>query len=274
MLTLRHIIHSLLLALLFTIAALLIDGAQDTHVFAQQSSSIGATERERGIQLYHRGDVLGAIATLSAVVKKNPDDLIAWDHLVLALNARGKKNEARKAMKQVADLRLKRFQKEFDAISDKISDANISGIELLHTGAFISVNNYLEVSSNDEEIDWWKAFNILIVQGEFLKLAREALMQGKAIRWSEVPREKVRVLMKPEPAFTAEARQNHVSGKVVIKAVLAADGKIKDIRVLSGLSYGLTEAAFEAARRIRFRPATVGGRPVTQYWQIEYIFNR
>ena len=264
---------SALLLLLLISASVLIDGTHMKRVFAQQSSTVEAAERERGIELYQRGDMQGAIAALRTVVKKNPDDLIAWDHLVLALTGKGKKKEARKALKQVADLRLKRFQKEFDAISEKINDANILGLELLHKGAFISVYNYLAASSTDYEPDRWTAFNSLIAQGEFLVLAREALMQGKTVRWSEVPQEKVHVLRKPEPPYTEEARRDNITGTVVLKAEMAADGMIKDIRVIRGLSHGLTERAIDAARKIRFRPATVGNRPVSQYWQLEYNFN-
>lgn len=268
----RAIITSSLTATLFTIASLLIPGAC-IQAQAQQPSAVEAAERERGIQLYQQGDMKGAAAALRSVVEKNSDDLIAWDHLVLALIGRGKKKEARQALRKVADLRLKLFQKEFDAVSEKITDANISALELLHKGAFNSVHSYLAASFMDYENDWWTAFNSLIVQGEFLNLAREALAQGKAVRWSEVPQEKVRVLRKPEPAYTEEARRNHVSGTVVIKAAMAADGKIKVIRVLRGLGYGLTERAIEAARKIGFKPATVGNRPVSQYLQIEYHFN-
>lgn len=268
----RGIIASSLTITLLTFASLLIPDAC-THAQAQAPSATISEDTAQGIELYRQGDMNRAIATLRAVVKKNPEDLIAWEHLVLALQSKGKKYEARKALEKVAELRLKLFQKEFDAVCEQISDANISGLELLHQGAFNIVDTYLAASSRDEVRNWWSAFNVLIVQGEFLKLAREALAQGKTLRWSEVPREKVHVLMKPEPAFTEEARRNHLTGKVVLKAILAADGKIKEIRVLRELRFGLTEVAVEAAHKIRFRPATIGGRPVSQHWHIEYNFN-
>jgi hypothetical protein len=48
---------------------------------------------------------------------------------------------------------------------------------------------------------------------------------------------------------------------------------VKYIIVLSGLPGGLTERAVEAARRIKFFPATKDGRPVSMFIQLEYNFN-
>jgi TonB family protein len=90
------------------------------------------------------------------------------------------------------------------------------------------------------------------------------------------PREvtqKARILARPEPQYTEEARKNQVSGTVVIKAVFSSSGAVTSIRAVSGLPYGLTEKAIAAARQIRFSPAMKDGRAVSQFVQIEYNFN-
>lgn len=84
---------------------------------------------------------------------------------------------------------------------------------------------------------------------------------------------KARILSKPEPTYTAQARQAGVSGTVILRAVFAADGKVKYILVIRSLPYGLTEQAIRAARKIKFIPATIDDRPVSQFIQIEYNFN-
>ncbi|HEX8921515.1 MAG TPA: energy transducer TonB, partial [Pyrinomonadaceae bacterium] len=84
---------------------------------------------------------------------------------------------------------------------------------------------------------------------------------------------KARILSRPEPQYTEEARKNQVSGTVVLRAVFSANGQVTNIRTVSGLPNGLTERAMAAARQIRFAPATKDGRPVSQYIQIEYNFN-
>ena len=84
---------------------------------------------------------------------------------------------------------------------------------------------------------------------------------------------RARVLEKPEPIYTAAARQHNITGTIVLRAVLTAQGQVTDIKALSTLPDGLTERAIEAARRIRFEPALINGRPVSMYIQLEYNFN-
>jgi TonB family protein len=84
---------------------------------------------------------------------------------------------------------------------------------------------------------------------------------------------KARVLSKPEPQYTEEARKNQVTGTVVLRAVFTSSGQVTNIRSVSGLPYGLTERAIAAARLIKFTPATKDGHAVSMYIQLEYNFN-
>jgi TonB family protein len=84
---------------------------------------------------------------------------------------------------------------------------------------------------------------------------------------------KARVLSKPEPQYTEDARKNQVTGTVVLRAVFTSGGQVTSIRAVSGLPYGLTERAIAAARQIKFVPATKDGRAVSMYIQLEYNFN-
>jgi periplasmic protein TonB len=52
-----------------------------------------------------------------------------------------------------------------------------------------------------------------------------------------------------------------VEGSVLLQALIAADGSIRDLRVLSGNPI-LTSAAVEAARQWRFAPYVQNGRPI------------
>jgi TonB family protein len=84
---------------------------------------------------------------------------------------------------------------------------------------------------------------------------------------------KARVLSKPEPQYTEEARKNQITGTVVLRAVFSSGGQVTQIRAVSGLPYGLTERAIAAARMIKFVPATKDGRQVSMWMQLEYNFN-
>ena len=84
---------------------------------------------------------------------------------------------------------------------------------------------------------------------------------------------KIRLAMKPEPMYTEIARQNEVTGTVVLKCVFASNGSVTNIRTVSGLPHGLTEQAIDAARKIKFIPAMKDGKFVSMWMQLEYNFN-
>jgi len=81
------------------------------------------------------------------------------------------------------------------------------------------------------------------------------------------------IIYREKPKYTAEARDNGVQGIVVLNVVFTADGQITNIRVVRGLSYGLTEKAIEAAAKIRFIPAMKDGQPVSVRGNLEFSFN-
>ncbi|HEV7682343.1 MAG TPA: TonB family protein [Pyrinomonadaceae bacterium] len=85
--------------------------------------------------------------------------------------------------------------------------------------------------------------------------------------------QKARVLSKPEPQYTEEARKNQVTGTVILRAVFSSSGQVTNISARASLPYGLTERAIAAARQIKFTPATKDGHPVSMYIQLEYNFN-
>ncbi len=85
--------------------------------------------------------------------------------------------------------------------------------------------------------------------------------------------QRARVIAKPEPQYTDEARRNQITGTVVLRAVFSRSGDVTNIRAVQSLPFGLTEKAIAAARQIRFLPATKDGYPVSVYVQLEYNFN-
>ena len=95
---------------------------------------------------------------------------------------------------------------------------------------------------------------------------------GRLFRGTEVE-QRARLLFKPEPQYTEEARKNQTTGTVVLRVVFASSGDVVQIRAVRSLPFGLTERAIAAARQIRFEPAMKGGHPVSVFMQLEYNFN-
>jgi TonB family protein len=107
---------------------------------------------------------------------------------------------------------------------------------------------------------------------EALRFYSETNPARRAYTASELAQRAV-IVFKPEPGFTEEARRASITGVIRLRAVLAADGQVRHILVLKRLSHGLTEKAVAAARKIKFKPATIDGQPVSQYIVLEYNFN-
>lgn len=85
--------------------------------------------------------------------------------------------------------------------------------------------------------------------------------------------QRARLLSKPEPQYTEDARRNQVSGTVALRVVFSSSGEVVQIRAVRTLPFGLTERAIAAAREIKFVPAMKGGHPVSVFMQLEYNFN-
>jgi protein TonB len=75
------------------------------------------------------------------------------------------------------------------------------------------------------------------------------------------------------PAYPDLARRAHVEGVVVLEAVIGADGSVRDVKVLHGVSPLLDPAALEAVKRWRYRAASIDGRPVAVYLQVVLTFS-
>jgi TonB family protein len=74
------------------------------------------------------------------------------------------------------------------------------------------------------------------------------------------------------PEYTDKAREKKIEGNVVIRALLGANGKVKNIKIEKGLGYGLDDRAVAAVKRLGFLPAEASGREVDASAQIVFDF--
>ena len=134
--------------------------------------------------------------------------------------------------------------------------------------AATALEKYLQLTPNTEYRDTWveQLESLRIFSANYPKSDPNRVLSGKEVT------NKARVLSKPEPAYTEEARHNQVTGTVVLRCIFASDGTVKHFLVLNSLPDGLTEMSIKAAKKIKFVPATVNGRPVSMFMQLEYNF--
>jgi TonB family protein len=72
-----------------------------------------------------------------------------------------------------------------------------------------------------------------------------------------------KVLFKPKPEYTAEAKQLHIEGNVTVRIRVSTSGIVQVLGVTSDLGHGLGDSAVRAVEATRFKPATDdSGNPV------------
>ena len=70
------------------------------------------------------------------------------------------------------------------------------------------------------------------------------------------------VITRVEPIYTEVAKKVRISGIVILEVIIDRTGVVKDAQVIKGLPFGLDQAAVDAVKQWRFRPATLNGQPV------------
>ncbi len=82
----------------------------------------------------------------------------------------------------------------------------------------------------------------------------------------------VEILSKPRPIYTEEARRQRVEGEVLLEVVFEASGRIRILRIVRGLGFGLDDAAMRAAEKIQFKPAKQAGQATDSTAILHIIF--
>ncbi|MBD0373616.1 MAG: TonB family protein [Pyrinomonadaceae bacterium] len=267
-----------LLGIVCALAAIFCSGLS-ASALAQEHNIGGSppSELTSAIELYKKGDDKGAIEALRRVTKKQDKEIAAWYYMALAYTRQGKQNDARKAYEKAA----KSGEWLIDAIYASMPYLEVPAKTGQYKGLLLiaaeSAKKYLELSSKpsrSKREEWSERAELL---NDYAMLSEGEKNAGdpdlaKVYTTRQIDT-KARIISRPEPQYTDEARKNQVMGTVVLRGIFAFDGKVRAIRVMKGLPDGLTMSAIRAARRIKFVPATINGKPVSQYIQIEYNFN-
>lgn len=163
-------------------------------VFGQTASDL-----EKGVELYDRGEYQKAVGTLEKAVEADEKDRAAWLYLGMSYAKLKNNSKAVKAFKKA------------DRISDREPEPDAGGT-------------------------------------------------------------KVKIISKPRATYTDAARQNQTQGIIKLAVEFGADGAVKAVAAFRTLPDGLTENCLEAAKKIRFEPATRDGTPVSTIAVVTYSF--
>src|SRR5438128_3747592 len=140
--------------------------------------------------------------------------------------------------------------------------------DLAHSfaAAGITIEEILKLHPADEE-RWRERCDTMLLYAQPVSPPESRTVFGAG----EVEK-KARLLVSPAATYPNAARSVKAGGEVRLRLVLASDGTVKYIFPMKPLKYGLTEAAIEAARQIKFEPAIRNGQPVSQFATLSYEF--
>jgi TonB family protein len=249
-------------------------GAQSGRRGGQPTLRLAGDEVERGRKLLEGGDAEGAIKALSAAAERDREDDLARHLLGVALARAGRKDEALKAFGEAVELRSRAFNFEFTEqrqADPEWSPGDGSRLRARFAAKAGALLETLEafVAIGPEDVELWREW--LSTVRLYAQTAADPKFDSRPFRLSELMT-KAQIIRKPEPRYTERARRGKISGVVRLRALLGADGRVKGVSVVKGLGGGLSETAAEAARQISFTPASVDGRPVSQFIMLEYNF--
>ena len=79
------------------------------------------------------------------------------------------------------------------------------------------------------------------------------------------------IISRVQPVYPVMAKATHTEGTVVLHAIIGRDGRIENLRVVSGHAL-LNQAALEAVGQWKFRPYILNGSPIEVETQIMVNF--
>jgi periplasmic protein TonB len=92
----------------------------------------------------------------------------------------------------------------------------------------------------------------------------QRILQGEAISAEQL-------VIRVEPIYPTAAKNRKIEGNVRMLVILATDGSVKSVEVLSGNSL-LTESARNAVLQWKFRPTLFNGKPVEVQTFVDVLF--
>jgi tetratricopeptide (TPR) repeat protein len=230
-------------------------------------------QSQQGIELYQKGDFQEAAKVLKAAAARDKNNVIVWHHLGLALEAIGKLSDARKAHEKAAKAGEALLTSKLSRAEGPRYVDSLTSISSELRFASASASKYLQLNPKAAKSNQWtERADLLTDFAELSSGTDSGERLGKLVSGKEVTA-KVRILSKPEPQYTEDARRNQITGTVILRAVFGRDGKIHAVVPVKSLPNGLTGMSIRAAHQIRFVPAMKDDQPVSMLLQIEYNFN-
>jgi tetratricopeptide (TPR) repeat protein len=245
-----------------------------TAIFIVSCISIGftQTDREKGVELFNKGDYQGAVDVLNQAVKSNENDVIALYNLGLAYEKINKTVDAIKSFEQAvtscSDIISNKIEQKIIGIvseEDPFMKNSFTKYMKEFESGYLSVKRFSEINSKEAKSDaWQRKFTLIESFAPNSDIAKTFV--------DEEPTTQIKLNKNPIPEYTPLAQKNRFRGAISLRVLFLANGKIGVVLPVNQLPFGLTKTSIEAAYKIKFNPAKVGEKPVSVWAIVNYGF--
>ena len=80
------------------------------------------------------------------------------------------------------------------------------------------------------------------------------------------------LIKKVEPPYPELARRSKIQGVVILEAVITKEGNVEEVKVLRSLHPMMDQAAVNAVKQWKYKPAMLNGKPVKVYFTVTVNF--
>ncbi len=75
-----------------------------------------------------------------------------------------------------------------------------------------------------------------------------------------------------EMQYPAEAKENRITGDLMVSFFVEVDSTVSEVTALNDLGYGTREEAIRLIKSLKFKPAIQNGKPVRQQMMLPVLF--
>jgi tetratricopeptide (TPR) repeat protein len=230
------------------------------------------TDREKGIELFNKGDFQGAVDVLKQVVKSNENDVIAFYNLGLAYEKINENKEAIKSFEKAiaicSEIISNKIEQKITGIvseGDPFMKNSFTKYKKEFEYGYLSIKKFSELNPKEVKNDnYQRSFTLIDIFAPNSEIAKTFV--------DEEPSTQLKLTKNQSPQYTATAQKNRFRGTISLRVLFLADGRIGIVLPDNRLPYGLTQTSIDAAYKIKFNPAKAGKNNISVWALVNYGF--
>ncbi len=236
------------------------------------SLSFAQTDREKGVELFNKGDFKGAVEVINQVIKANENDVIALYNLGLAYEKLNQKKDAIKSFENAISICesiiVKTVEESYGDINgynnEVVFKNTIQKYDKDLESGYLAVIRFVSLKPKDaKSSDFRKKIEIIEAYAPNSELAKTVFAYEKNLTTKPV--------ILTMPTMPRMSKLDEFKGRVMFRVLLIGNGKVGAVISLTGHK-GFNSLSYDASKAIKFTPGTKDGKPVSVWKTFTYVY--